>query len=79
MLVTEFAKKYGFKGKDIKIAIKVYGDIELSEDQWYAKLKGEYSFNKEQYIKNKKIRDVKAQRTAKKTTKGSKKENKSEN
>ena len=59
MLVTEFAKKYGFKGKDIKIANKVYGDMDLSEDLWFAKLKSEYAFDHGAYLKNKKIKDAK--------------------
>jgi predicted solute-binding protein len=58
MTVDEFAKKYSFKGKDVPIAKKVYGNIELTEDEWYEKLKTEYVFDSAAYLKNKKLEKV---------------------
>lgn len=58
MTVVEFAKKYSFKGKDVEVAKKVYGNIELTEDEWYEKLKTEYVFDSTAYLKIKKLEKV---------------------
>lgn len=58
MTVEEFAKKYSFRGKDVSVAKKVYSNMELTEDEWYAKLRTEYSFDYQAYLKNKKIEKV---------------------
>lgn len=69
MTVVEFAKKYSFKGKDVVIAKKVYGDMELTEDEWYAKLRNEYTFDNDAYLKNKKIEKVQEKVKNKKASK----------
>lgn len=66
MLVEEFAKKYNFKGRDKKVAQKVYAGQEMTEQEWFNKLEKEYDFKDDEKLK--KVREAKAKKEAKKTT-----------
>jgi len=72
MLVTEFAKKYKLRKRDIIVATKVYGTTEMSEQQWFDKLKKEFSFQDEEVLR--KVREAKEKKSTKaKSTKQTKK------
>ena len=63
MLVTEFAKKYRFKGVDIKVAQKVYGNITMTEQEWFIKLKPDFAFEDDDKLR--KIREAKEKKEKK--------------
>lgn len=67
MLVLEFAKKYKFKGRDVKVAHKVYGKKKLTEQEWFQKLKGEFNFQDDE--KHRKVREAKQKKVKGKETK----------
>jgi hypothetical protein len=72
MLVTEFTKKYNFKGIDKKLSAKVYAGQEKTEQQWFDKLHKEFDFKDDEKLR--KVRVAKAKKAdstktkAKKTT-----------
>lgn len=66
MLVTEFAKKYNFKGVDYKIAQKVYGKRTMTEDEWFLELGNKFDYDTDEFRKQKKIRDAKAKKASSK-------------
>ena len=63
MLVTEFAKKYRFKSSDVKVAKKVYGDTEMTEQEWFAKCKPDFAFEDDDKLR--KVREAKSKKAKK--------------
>lgn len=70
MLVTEFAKKYNFKGRDAQIAAKVYAGQTKTEAEWFNKLEKEFDFNDTEKLR--KVREILAKKELKKTIEASK-------
>lgn len=46
MLVSQFAKDYGFSDRDINVVVKKYKDKDLTEKEWEKELDGKINFKK---------------------------------
>ena len=57
MNASEFARKYNFKSSDKRVAEKVYGNEERTEQEWFDSMKKEFDFQDTDVLR--KVREAK--------------------